>query len=117
MIRKLTQINPGLRSSLYFQFGFCPARCTDALHGPTNSRVYRSSQRSVTLQCTHCGVQWTMTVHQLAKAAQRLADTDPPMSRRFAAAWAEWADAVNERRGRPKGLRPAKATLRKKKTA
>jgi len=57
--------------------------------------IYRSSARSVTLQCKTCGLQWTMTAHQIAKAAQRWG-LSPEMLQRFTA----WADAVAERRGK-----------------
>ena len=106
MIRQFTRINRGLKLSLYFQFGHCPAQCDDGskLHGPSG-HVYRSSSRSITLRCSQCGLLWTMTVHQIAKAAQRLAERDGPtadLCRRFAADWAEWAALVEDRRGRRK---------------
>jgi hypothetical protein len=104
MIRQLTPLNRWLRLSLFFQFGHCPARCDDGsrMHGPT-SRVYRSSRRSLTLQCSQCGLLWTMTVHQLAKAAKRLAARDPRAPNRdCAAAWADWAAGVADTRGRKK---------------
>jgi hypothetical protein len=101
MIRRLAKDWPELRVSLSIQFGRCPARCHDGFHGPTG-RVYRSSNRSITLQCTQCGLLWTMTVHQIAKAAQRQADRNPrdPARRHFAATWKEWAACVADTRGR-----------------
>jgi hypothetical protein len=100
MIRNLDR---RYRSSLYWLFSRCPAGCHDGSkwQGPTG-RVYRSSWRSVTLRCTQCGLQWTMTVHRLAKAAERLAALQPDSEwqRRWAPLWAEWARDVDDRRGR-----------------
>lgn len=41
-------------------------------------RIYRSSLRSVTLQCSRCGLQWTMTWYMLARAFER--DVAPRLS-------------------------------------
>ena len=51
--------------------GFCPSGCVlGGLNLPTG-RVYRSSRQSLTMQCTKCHLQWTMTVHRIAHAAAR----------------------------------------------
>jgi hypothetical protein len=34
-------------------------------------RIYRTSVRSVTLQCGGCGLQWTMTWHMLGRSFDR----------------------------------------------
>jgi hypothetical protein len=39
--------------------------------GRPEPRVYRSSLRSVTLQCGACALQWTMTWYMLARAFER----------------------------------------------
>jgi hypothetical protein len=103
MIRFLSKYAPNLQLSAHLQFGQCPARCQQGrgnFAGPTG-RVYRSSRRSLTMQCTHCGLLWTMTVHQIAKAAQHLGEHDE-LARRLAPIWAEWAALVDDRRGRKK---------------
>ena len=38
---------------------------------PPEPRIYRSSPRSVTLQCGRCGLQWTITWYMLARAFER----------------------------------------------
>src|SRR6266545_4950694 len=41
--------------------------------------IYRRSNRSVTLRCRRCGLQWTMTwlkVHQAAKRLRELVKSD-----------------------------------------
>jgi hypothetical protein len=114
MIKTITQawLNADLgpearffRSSLLFDFGNCPGGCDDgsAFHGPTG-RVYRSSRRSLTMQCTKCTLQWTMTVHRLAHAAALKASGPNGCEelRVIAKMWADWASAVEERRGRRK---------------
>jgi hypothetical protein len=97
------------KQSLFFQFGHCPAGCRDGsrIAGPT-SRVYRSSWRALTLQCTRCGLQWTMTVHQLAKASARLLTLEghAHLQQPWADAWAEWARDVGDKRGRKRKAEP-----------
>lgn len=86
--------------------GYCSAGCRA---GPfPTGRVYRSSDRSLTMQCTECGMQWNVTVHRIAKVAARKADD--PNSRSFAEdekrAFAQWmaelAEMVDDKRGRRK---------------
>jgi hypothetical protein len=60
----------GLRETLRWQMG-CPAGCDDGLLRGGGTKIERSNPRSVTLACLTCGLQWTMTLHQLAKAAPR----------------------------------------------
>jgi hypothetical protein len=69
MIRQVKKISPAFHLSLLFGFSHCPARCGGAELGFPSGHVYRSSKRSITLQCARCGLLWTMTVHQIAKAA------------------------------------------------
>ena len=60
----------GLRETIRWQMT-CPAGCdAGALRGGT-VRIVRSNPRSVTVSCCRCGLHWTMTMHQLAKAAPR----------------------------------------------
>ena len=68
--------------------------------------VYRLSARSVTFRCNHCGLQWTVTLHQFAKAARRWADEaerggspDAGVLRMIADHW-----PVDETRGRKPGV-------------
>jgi hypothetical protein len=94
-----------LDSCLFFNCGHCPGGCRDgsAFRGPTG-RVYRSSRRSLTFQCTKCTLQWTMTVHRLAQAAARRASAPdaPGELHNMAHMWAELASRVEEQRGRRK---------------
>jgi hypothetical protein len=106
MIRDLFQADERLKFSLFFDFSRCPAGCGADNRLERPGCVYRSSRRSVTLRCTRCGLLWTMTVHQIAKVAARLAtlrgeaDIAAASREQWAAAWAEWAACVPERRGR-----------------
>jgi len=81
--------------------GTCPYCGPDA----GGAVVYRSSTRSVTMRCRDCGLQWTMTIHLLARAAQQWAEEakGSPVEGHTAALaryLAGWADALGERRGR-----------------
>jgi uncharacterized Zn finger protein len=38
--------------------------------------IYRTSVRSVSMRCNRCGLLWTVTIHQLAKAMRRLLDRE-----------------------------------------
>jgi uncharacterized Zn finger protein len=60
-------------------FGHCPAGCSGRgvnailpVSAQSVGVIYRSSKRSVTFRCFSCGLLWTMTWHQMAKAARRL---------------------------------------------
>jgi hypothetical protein len=60
------------------------------------------------MQCTACGLQWTMTVHRIAQLArQKAAAADAhPNDRVIAHIWADWASSlVEEQRGRRKAGR------------
>jgi hypothetical protein len=52
--------------------------CTCPVCSTPEPRIYRSSLRSVTLQCGHCRLQWTMTWYMLARAFER--DVAPRLS-------------------------------------
>lgn len=70
------------------------------------SRVYRSSRRSLTMQCTLCGLQWTMTVHRIAQVIARKAAAPNAdwLVQNIAELWVEWAARVDDQRGRRKSL-------------
>ena len=74
--------------------GNCPAACNLRFSGA----IYRSAPRSVTLRCSQCGLQWMVTVHQLAKAARR--HWDAKSLGEEIATIERWAASVPERRGR-----------------
>jgi hypothetical protein len=50
---------------------FARRLCTCPICGRPEPRVYRSSLRSVTLQCGRCRLQWTTTWYMLARAFER----------------------------------------------
>jgi hypothetical protein len=84
--------------------GFCPGGCGGLMGAPTGI-VYRSSRRSVTMRCQDCGLLWTMTVHQLAKATRRKAermgdDEVAVLQQGIAARLEQWSELVDEDRGR-----------------
>jgi hypothetical protein len=106
MIREiLNSLAASPYEQVWFQFslrcdcGFCPSGCRDGIGGGMG-RVYRSSRRSLTMQCPKCGLQWTMTVHRIAQVTARKAETEArPERRLIAQMWAEWATGVKEERG------------------
>jgi hypothetical protein len=107
MIRQLDKASEDTMSwAVKFMFGRCPAGCGSMF--PTGV-IYRSSRRAVTLRCGACGIQWTMTAHQMAKAARGIADDPPPHlvdspvatgMRNIAKLLSEWAESVDDKRGR-----------------
>jgi hypothetical protein len=83
----------------------CPAGCGHGF-GFSNTRIQRSSRRGVTMRCHDCGLQWTVTIHQLAKAARRIADQAIARGSEYADADAvvaerleSWAVVIGEKRG------------------
>jgi hypothetical protein len=50
---------------------FARRLCACPVCGRTEPRIYRSSRRSVTLQCGGCRMQWTQTWYMLARAVER----------------------------------------------
>jgi hypothetical protein len=85
-------------------FGRCPTGCSG---GRPEAVVYRSSKRSVTLRCNGCGLLWTMTVHQMAKAARTNADRAPTdgaehgeVGRYRAELLGYWSEMIDDKRGR-----------------
>jgi hypothetical protein len=91
-----------LREVAHFQMT-CPAGCdAGPLRGGTVN-IVRSNPRSLTLACRRCGLQWSMTMHQLAKAAPRW-DWSPLLgddaAERGPACLANLAANVPETRGR-----------------
>jgi len=52
-------------------FGTCPACSLDGLMQMPSGVIYRRSRRSVTMRCSTCGLQWTMTWAMINKAAKR----------------------------------------------
>jgi hypothetical protein len=50
---------------------FARRLCACPVCGRPEPRVYRSSLRSVTLQCGRCRLQWTTTWYMLARAFER----------------------------------------------
>jgi hypothetical protein len=85
-------------------FAHCPAGCDKRGYAAidpdhTWGIVYRSSRRSVTFRCNCCGLLWTMTWHQMAKAAHVLADRGQG-EQKFAEHIARIAREVGDGRGR-----------------
>jgi hypothetical protein len=115
MIRRLDQHvrettgRAGVLSSLaLLAGGQCPAGWQMPF-GVSESVVYRSTARSITRRCNHCGLLWTMTVHQLAKSARRRADVMRESGDEYAAVQEcladqleQWAASVGGSRGREK---------------
>lgn len=110
MIRTLdshAQAQTGTRqwysNAVLMTVGLCPGGCSTL--GPTGV-VYRSSRRSVTLRCADCGLLWTMTAHQLAKAARRKAEMGSDDFAQAEAHMADrletWANWIDDQRGRHK---------------
>jgi hypothetical protein len=69
--------------------------------------IYRSSLRSLTFRCPECGLQWTMTVHRLARVVRRAharAKEQGAKDERWLAELLDdlqdWDEALVERRGR-----------------
>jgi hypothetical protein len=50
---------------------FARRLCACPVCARAEPRIYRSSRRSVTLQCGRCGMQWTQTWYMLARAVER----------------------------------------------
>ena len=50
---------------------FARRLCACPICARPEPRIYRSSPRSVTLQCGRCGLQWTITWYMLARAFER----------------------------------------------
>jgi hypothetical protein len=62
--------------------GTCPS-CAVVLReslgaqlGVTHGVVYRRSRRSLTMRCSFCGLQWTMTWVKIAQAMRRQAERE-----------------------------------------
>jgi len=66
-------------------------------------RIYRSSLRSVTLQCSRCGLQWTITWYMLARAFER--EVAPKLSVDAAAVTTAVLNVLGEHESR--GRKPA----------
>jgi uncharacterized Zn finger protein len=94
--------------------GKCPHHDCWPPNGAGGGQIFRSSHRSVTMRCPDCGLLWTVTVHQMVKAARRI------LAKRNESVWhsyeefcelteqdvrvlERWAASVPERRGRRKG--------------
>lgn len=87
--------------SVHHDCGFCPSGCRESGFGFPTGRVYRSSRRSLTMQCKTCGMQWTVTVHRVAQVTARKAEQEGRLQPDWRAAlWAEWASSVDDQRGR-----------------
>jgi hypothetical protein len=104
------QLGHLVRGAARMAGGRCPAGCSGQLGLPT-AVVYRSSARSITYRCNVCGLQWTVTIHQLAKSARRVADLTrgsefAHADDNVATVLERWAEAVGESRGR----KPTKTT-------
>lgn len=51
-------------------FWTCPLRCDTTLDGD-QCAIVRTQVRGITMRCTTCGVQFSVTWHQLARAHRR----------------------------------------------
>jgi hypothetical protein len=84
---------------------FARRLCTCPICGRPEPRVYRSSLRSVTLQCGRCKLQWTTTWYMLARAFER--EVAPQLSVDAAAVTTAVLNVLGEHesrgaRGRPR---------------
>lgn len=106
LIQKMEGTRHGkMHFSLRMIAGNCPLLC--GAGGLGMAQIYRSSTRSVTFRCPKCTLQWTVTIHRLAKAfGTQVAEADgSEVGRGMAAIHAElseWAAALDEDRGRQK---------------
>jgi hypothetical protein len=105
MTSLLAQMPKDVRQRVYvaiiWTVGFCPAGCDTE----PCAVIFRSSRRSITLRCRHCGLLWTVTVHQLAKVVRAKAEKTKgtevgEVIARMAREFDGWADAVGDTRGR-----------------
>jgi hypothetical protein len=85
---------------------FARRLCTCPICGRAEPRVYRSSLRSVTLQCGRCKLQWTTTWYMLARAFER--EVAPQLSVDAAAVTTAVLNVLGEHesRGRNPAERP-----------
>jgi hypothetical protein len=85
---------------------FARRLCTCPICGRPEPRVYRSSLRSVTLQCGRCKLQWTTTWYMLARAFER--EVAPRLSVDAAAVATAVLNVLGEHesRGAKRGPRP-----------
>jgi hypothetical protein len=98
---------PDWRDAIWQVAGSCPHHACWPRNGP-GAAIYRSSNRSVTFRCPDCGLLWTVTVHQAAKAARRILDkqmTYAWITEAHVLVLERWAKAVDDQRGR----RPSRA--------
>jgi hypothetical protein len=83
---------------------WCPAPgCCQYVSGLGGANIYRSSRRSVTMRCPDCGLTWTVTAHQMAKAARRLLETrngELELDETDVLVLERWAREVSDGRGR-----------------
>jgi hypothetical protein len=77
---------------------FARRLCACPICGRPEPRVYRSSLRSVTLQCSRCKLQWTMTWYMLARAFER--EVAPQLSVDAAAVTAAVLNVLGEHEAR-----------------
>jgi hypothetical protein len=85
---------------------FARRLCACPICGRPEPRVYRSSLRSVTLQCSRCKLQWTVTWYMLARAFER--EVAPQLSVDAAAVTTAVLNVLGEHeaRGAKRGPRP-----------
>ena len=82
---------------------FARRLCARPICGRPEPRIYRSSLRSVTLQCSRCALQWTMTWYMLARAFER--EVAPQLSVDAAAVTTAVLNVLGEHESR--GRKPA----------
>jgi hypothetical protein len=83
---------------------FARRLCTCPVCGRPEPRVYRSSLRSVTLQCGRCRLQWTTTWYMLARAFER--EVAPQLSVDAAAVTTAVLNVLGEHESRGAGKAP-----------
>jgi hypothetical protein len=66
-----TELTEGGRFNLAIAARFARKLCACPVCGRPEPRIYRTSLRSVTLQCGRCRLQWTTTWYMLARAFER----------------------------------------------
>ncbi len=83
---------------------FARRLCACPICARPEPRIYRSSPRSVTLQCGRCGLQWTITWYMLARAFER--EVAPRLSVDAASVTTAVLNVLGEHEGRGRKRAP-----------
>jgi hypothetical protein len=100
--------DPRLSLGIRLAAGWCPfcGRSDWQGYAASPAPIYRSSARAVTFRCRTCTVQWTVTIHRLVAAMRHAVEHDQKdaslLSTLLADGLGEWAETLDDRRGRPR---------------